>query len=369
LASYNWPPSGGGVSIYPTFADFPAGTEAGELAVAADTGDLYEWDGSAWVLLASPSGAGPAPGSTGNMIYNSGGFFAADPDFTTSGSGTVSAVNLTLSGTFTNNLPSGEGSVISALSSLSNITPALQIDASSSTVSTVPLYVIAESNGYNDTHGIEVLWSSGAATAPYESHIFEANIVGTGSSSGNVYGFFCNVIDPGSLTNLYAIGVGPGAGVITQRQGTLAAASYALYYNGSTYSSIKTGTNQIFINDDDYVYIGNSMTFGGMVFNISIFASSSITPVFQYWNGAWTSLPAAANLTDDSAGFTKQGNIYWESYVMSDWTTTTVDSDTAYWIRIQRTAATLTTPPTETSVLSSVITVIFLGQLWERRPK
>jgi hypothetical protein len=359
MASYEWPPSGGGggVSIYPTYADFPATATKGSLAVAADTGDLYEFNGTSWVLLASPSGSGPAPGSTGDMIYNSAGFFAADPDFTTNGTGTVSAVNLTLSGTLTNNIPMGQGSIFS--STLSTVVPAVQVDTSASTVSSESIYCLTDSNGYSDTHAIEVLWASGASAAPYESHVIEANIIGTGSSSGNVYGYFLNVVDPGSLTNLYAMGVGPGAGVITQRQGSVAAPLYALYYNGSTYASIKTGTNQIFINDNDYVYIGNSSTFGEISFIISIFASSTITPVFQYWNGAWTNIPATANLVDDSAGFTKQGNIYWESYILNDWVTTSVDSDSAYWIRIQRTAASLTTPPTETSILSSVITAFF----------
>ena len=57
--SYTWPTmgSGGGVPIYPTFASIPAGTTQGQLAVAADTGTLYEWNGSAWVPIATPGDA------------------------------------------------------------------------------------------------------------------------------------------------------------------------------------------------------------------------------------------------------------------------------------------------------------------------
>lgn len=100
MSSFEWPPSGGGggVPIYTTLSAFPAGTEAGDLAVAADTGNIYEWNGSAWVLEASPSGAGPAPGSSGDLLYNASGVVAADPNFTTNGTGTLSAVGLTLSG-------------------------------------------------------------------------------------------------------------------------------------------------------------------------------------------------------------------------------------------------------------------------------
>lgn len=45
---------GGGVPIYSTFSAFPAGTTAGDLAVAADTGVLYEWNGSAWQVVGGP---------------------------------------------------------------------------------------------------------------------------------------------------------------------------------------------------------------------------------------------------------------------------------------------------------------------------
>lgn len=68
--SYEWPPSGGGgngVTIYPTFGSFPAGTTAGELAVAADTGVLYEWDGSAWQVIGGP-GAALSIGSPANGL-------------------------------------------------------------------------------------------------------------------------------------------------------------------------------------------------------------------------------------------------------------------------------------------------------------
>ena len=53
----SYPVVGGGVPVYPTFANFPAGTSAGQLAVAADTGTLYEWNGSMWVAIAAPGDA------------------------------------------------------------------------------------------------------------------------------------------------------------------------------------------------------------------------------------------------------------------------------------------------------------------------
>lgn len=57
MASFEWPPtSGGGVQTYPTLSDFPAASaNTGQLAIALDTGDLYESYAGSWQLLATPS--------------------------------------------------------------------------------------------------------------------------------------------------------------------------------------------------------------------------------------------------------------------------------------------------------------------------
>lgn len=56
MSSFNWPSTSGGVTIYANSGALPAnGTPQGNLAVAADTGNLWEWNGASWVLLATPS--------------------------------------------------------------------------------------------------------------------------------------------------------------------------------------------------------------------------------------------------------------------------------------------------------------------------
>ena len=49
-----YPQASAGVPIYSTFSIFPAGNVPGALAVAADTGVLYEWNGSAWQTIGGP---------------------------------------------------------------------------------------------------------------------------------------------------------------------------------------------------------------------------------------------------------------------------------------------------------------------------
>lgn len=59
MATFTWPANGGtnGVQVFATFADFLPGTFVGELAIAADTGTLYEWNGTSWAAIASPGAA------------------------------------------------------------------------------------------------------------------------------------------------------------------------------------------------------------------------------------------------------------------------------------------------------------------------
>lgn len=69
---FNWPPTG--VPIYNTLSNFPSATVAGSLAVAADSGDLYEWNGSAWQQIGGPGAAlslgpfGSSPNANGATL-------------------------------------------------------------------------------------------------------------------------------------------------------------------------------------------------------------------------------------------------------------------------------------------------------------
>ncbi len=63
MSSYNWPATGsggGGITVYPNVAAFPStGNTVGQQAVdSSNIGNIYEWDGAAWILTASSSGVG-----------------------------------------------------------------------------------------------------------------------------------------------------------------------------------------------------------------------------------------------------------------------------------------------------------------------
>jgi len=52
-SSVQYPPKG--TPIFPSASNFPNSAQLGALAVAADTGGLYEWRGSSWQLLSDPA--------------------------------------------------------------------------------------------------------------------------------------------------------------------------------------------------------------------------------------------------------------------------------------------------------------------------
>lgn len=89
---------------------------------------------------------------------------------------------------------------------------------------------------------------------------------------------------------------------------------------------------------NDYLYIGHSTTFFGAKFEFET-QGRGYQLAFEYWNGSsWTDLEASAlTVTDGTNEFTSDGRISWDD--PGDWATTSVDSDTKYWIRISTNAS------------------------------
>lgn len=93
----SYPPKG--VPIFPSAVNFPASAQIGSLAVAADTGGLYEWRGSSWVLLADPAVSPLA-------------IDALTGDVSATGPGVVAATVNSVGGATAANIASATGQVI-----------------------------------------------------------------------------------------------------------------------------------------------------------------------------------------------------------------------------------------------------------------
>lgn len=87
--------------------------------------------------------------------------------------------------------------------------------------------------------------------------------------------------------------------------------------------------------------------FSSLVFDIET-VSSGLTIVWEYWNGAaWTSLSLTKDNTDSfkTAGVR---TVHW--LPSSNWTTTSVDGSTGYWVRARITAVSSPIAPTQANI-------------------
>lgn len=107
------------------------------------------------------------------------------------------------------------------------------------------------------------------------------------------------------------------------------------YTDNSAEAATEAGTEfELMDSSNDYLYIGHSTTFFGAKFEFET-QGRGYDLTFEYWNGSsWTDLEASALTVDDQTNnFTSDGRISWDD--PGDWATTSVDSDTKYWIRIK----------------------------------
>lgn len=146
-SSHNWPPTGSGSPSWKdavaTFASLPPGGSVGEVRLTVDTRNLYEWNGSAWILILAAGSTITGPGSstdnavarwdgtTGLVIQNSlvtigdTGNIAGVVDFTATGTTTL-AVALTGVALLTSGVVSASVTTATELSYVSGVTSAIQ---------------------------------------------------------------------------------------------------------------------------------------------------------------------------------------------------------------------------------------------------
>ncbi len=143
---------------------------------------------------------------------------------------------------------------------------------------------------------------------------------------------------------------------------TEAAAAYAKVEDGGAFENLATSSNgagytanyQLFPDTEavnDAAYFGATAPFGALYFDMSatvaVYGADAIT--WEYWNGtAWSTLTIIWDNTDADDGdgdrpFQQDGYVIFSA--PTDWASTTVDSQAAYWIRARVSAAQITTIP------------------------
>jgi len=189
--------------------------------------------------------------------------------------------------------------------------------------------------------------------------------------SGGVY---INKIDPSDMSQVYigysptgdfpwpvgqptefgGYGYVPSAGGIFKELTTIVGdLTAAFYYNGSAYTDNTTNANTtegsaftlLADNSDDYFYWGCATKFGGVYVETETEANTELTLDWEYWNGAaWTDIVGPE--TDGTTGFSDDGGgwVTWVAADQTDWATTTVNSVTAYFVRVSTSTAATTWP-------------------------
>jgi hypothetical protein len=96
------------------------------------------------------------------------------------------------------------------------------------------------------------------------------------------------------------------------------------------------------INDAIYFGFTNLNDWSNVFFYITTVYTGSPTFVYEYWNGSWSALTTTATPAFSTVGPTSLG---FDGSSQSGWVTTSVNSQTAYWIRVRFSSGTMTAPP------------------------
>lgn len=218
-------------------------------------------------------------------------------------------------------------------------------------------HIDIESAGFNDTSGIVIrhdLAGSSANIRPRGMDL-QADIAGMTNAHLNFLEFqLTGTLDSSARAD--AIDVRPGISVIHHHSGTIAAVGKAFTFDdsGASFADVTTafgsaGTDvQIFVEDDDLIYLGDVAQFSDIEVVLAIVAANpGVKPTFEYSQGAsaWAALP----VSDGSNGFRENGSIAFAP--PGDWATETVNGDAGkFWVRIKRTTNSLGTVPTEDTI-------------------
>ena len=249
----------------------------------------------------------------------------------------------------------------------------------------IDLSGVVPSGSGGDIDGIKLTMSNGEKHA---IHSEEGKIVidnTAGSAAGAEYTVIDIRLDTSSLnanSDIHAIDVAVEAGTpagdvvavgthsnvapIRQGIGIFSTPNQTEYagekHTGGTVWADGVDGSEIFVADDDAVYVGSTAVFNEIEVDMATAATKSVTPTFHYNTAAdtWTEFFPA----DDTDGFQQDGTIRWTlADISGSWTNNGdpggADSSAGYWIKIVRTANADPGTPTPTTVKTGVITTYF----------
>jgi hypothetical protein len=262
--------------------------------------------------------------------------------------------SLTVNGEVIVNLDSTEAIKIDGATNERDATLGMvQISHTPGTVNTRAFTITSDVNSQGNLNSIvsDVTATGAASGDVIAGHLVQANQAD--ATGGRLTAFRASTVEGGGALEVTGLFTTSGVDVFMSQSGEQVAPDYARkqFASSSGFTNIQTALGStsidstLFENDNDLVYIGHDEQFGEIAVELETLASGGgIQPLFEYWNGsAWTSY----NPVDGTNGMRADGSITWALDIISDWATTTVDGQLAYWVRITRQRNNLTTDPVE----------------------
>jgi hypothetical protein len=210
-----------------------------------------------------------------------------------------------------------------------------------------------DADGMGDIKGIDIIYDTGAIATGEDEGIILINIDESDATGGDVIGL--EIISTEGSANIYGLEAGVLVNPILQLSGTFENMD-SVDNNGdddlAEFTSTASDVN-IFVNDNDYVTIGDEDKFEEIEFLLDTTANINIKPIFYFSTGetTWSTFSP----TDGTNGLENNGVIAWLDEDIPTWATSGGD----YLIRINRTRNNLVTIPKEDKVQISSATKYF----------
>ncbi len=214
--------------------------------------------------------------------------------------------------------------------------------------------------GFGNVRAIDIQYATGALGDDESIGVVLINIDETTATGGVLAGVEVLTTTIGNATT-YASLSGVDVGPIRHESGTFVAFGFCEETSDdisfvdclTAFSSTSTDI-QIWDADDDRIYIGDSAKFNEIQWIFDTFATGpGIQPTFEFWNGSsWIFFSPIDGTNGARANGIMRYGVTVVALALDDWVVTTVDGDSAFWIRITRTANN-TTGPTEDIVFTS----------------
>ena len=203
--------------------------------------------------------------------------------------------------------------------------------------------------GFGDVKGIDLIYTTGAIVTGDDEGAILISIDEFEATGGDVFGV--EVLSTEGGANVWGYKVGAVVGAVHQDSGIFEDMD-SVDNNGvdNLAEFISTVDDvAIFVNDNDYVTIGDANKFEEIEFILDTSASKNVKPIFYYSTGETTW--GEFSPVDGTNGFENTGIIAWEDADIPTWAT----SGGEYLIRVNRTKNNIQTNPIENLVQIAAI--------------